>query len=263
MRFYLGSHHVNWLAKVDVALFISRRVLWQRKTLPEALGRWALDSGGFTELNLYGRWVTTEDEYVADVLRFEQEIGGLDWVAPQDWMCEPFVLSKTGGSIEVHQRFTVDNFLRLRDQLGELVIPVLQGWTKDDYQNCWGLYEHHGVDLADEPLVGLGTVCRRQNTEQAATIVESLQPLRLHGFGVKTSGLDTFGDLLASADSMAWSVHARHNRVRDDLDSLFDWPTVMPCGRVHPNEHTAKSCANCLEWALLWRTQLLQEEIAA
>src|SRR4051812_45221172 len=97
----------NWLEMPTlprVPLFISRRRLTDRKTLPQAVQPWALDSGGFTELNMYGHWETTEDDYVKDVLRFEDGIGRLEWVAPMDWMCEPFVLEKTGGSVPVHQQ---------------------------------------------------------------------------------------------------------------------------------------------------------------
>lgn len=238
MRFWLGTHRPNWLA-LEPDIFVSRRVLTGRKTFPVAAGSWALDSGGFTELNLFGHWRTTEDEYVRDVLRFEREIGGLEWVAPMDWMCEPFVVEKTGGSVAVHQRMTVENFLRLRDRLGELVIPVLQGWTQDDYHLCWALYEEAGVDLADEALVGVGSVCRRQDTNEAASIFRSLDGLRLHGFGVKVSGLRVYADSLTSADSLAWSFRARRDR------------PLAGC--------THKSCANCLRYARRWRQRV--EEI--
>lgn len=233
MKFWLGTHQPQWLA-FERDLFVSRRRLTGRKTYPVAAGQWALDSGGFTELNLYGHWQTTEDEYVRDVLLFEREIGNLAWVAPQDWMCEPFVIEKTGGSVAVHQQMTVENFLRLRDRLGELVIPVLQGWTRDDYQNCWGLYEEMGVDLAAEPLVGVGSICRRQNTETVEDIILSLSGLNLHGFGVKKAGIAAYGDLLTSADSLAWSYTAR----RAD---------PLPGCTKHIN------CANCIHYARLWR----------
>jgi hypothetical protein len=241
MRFYLGTHMVSqpwWDLGID--LFVSRRRLVARRSLPQATAPWVLDSGGFTELNLYGYWQTTEDEYVADIFRFEREIGNLAWVAPQDWMCEPFVLEKTRASVGVHQDLTVENFLRLRERLGPLVIPVLQGWTRDQYHNCWGLYEHHGVDLEDEPLVGIGSVCRRQNTIEAAEIIRSLTPLRLHGFGVKTTGLKSYGDSLVSSDSMAWSYSAR-----------WDQPL---------EGHTHKNCANCIDYAVMWLDRLAQRE---
>jgi hypothetical protein len=265
MRFWLGTHQPGWLSRAPY-LFVSRRRLFERVTLPEAAGPWALDSGGFTELALNGGWVTTEDEYVADVLRFQEEIGKLEWVAPMDWMCEPFVLSKTGGSVEVHQQMTVENFLRLRDRLGDLVIPVLQGWTQDQYHICWGMYEDAGVDLADEPLVGVGSVCRRQDTEEANRIFRSLGELRLHGFGVKVAGLEMFRDVLASSDSMAWSYEARRRGRRFDRQApLFEWPQVMLCGSVHPQQHRAKNCANCEAWALQWRDSVVKDrlEVAA
>ena len=51
MKFYLGTHQTGWLAKLDVPLFVSRRRLATLRKLPRAVGSWALDSGGFTELS--------------------------------------------------------------------------------------------------------------------------------------------------------------------------------------------------------------------
>lgn len=237
MIFYLGTHETSWLAKTDVPLFISRRRLFQRKTLPVARNSWALDSGGFTELSLYGGWRTTPHEYVRDVERFEREIGRLEWVAPQDWPCEPFMLEKTALTVEEHQLRTILNFERLRYALGGLVVPVLQGWTRDDYLRHWEMYERFYFTLELEPVVGLGSVCRRQDTAEAGRIVRSLAPLNLHYFGAKLTGLRSFGDALASADSLAWSYRARN-----------DHP--LP-GCTH------KSCANCLRYALRWRQRVL------
>ncbi len=64
MRFYLGTHHASWLGRTDVPLFVSRRRLAGIRRLPRALGPWALDSGGFTELSMFGRWRTTAAQYV-------------------------------------------------------------------------------------------------------------------------------------------------------------------------------------------------------
>lgn len=261
MKFWLGTHHPNWLT-VEPDLFVSRRRLTNYKVLPEAVGEWALDSGAFTELNDFGEWRTTEREYISDVRRFEREIGNIAWVAPMDWMCEPYILEKTGKDVQIHQILTVQNFRRLRDELGPLVIPVLQGWTRDDYLWCVGEYDHWGVDLWAEPLVGVGSVCRRQGTNEATHIFRSLANLKLHGFGVKTSGFEAYGHLLASADSMAWSAQARWKSGDNTQDSLFDWPRKMLCGRVHPTEHKAKTCANCLDWARKWRDSILELEAA-
>lgn len=246
--FYLGTHEPSWLRRSLVPLFVSRRRLARLKRLPRARGTWALDSGGFSELQLYGTWRTPAALYVEQVRRYVAEIGGMDWAAPQDWMCEPIVIAGgrvgpvifagTGLSVAEHQRRTVANLLELRRLAPELPwAPVLQGWARDDYRRCWAMYDAAGVDLEREPVVGVGSVCRRQHSDEALAIFESLRPLRLHGFGLKLAGLEKSAHLLASADSMAWSAAGRH---RPGL-----------CGRLH-----GASCANCYDWAMAWREQV-------
>jgi hypothetical protein len=241
VRFYLGTHHPAWLARLDVPLFVSHRRLRDRRSLPRARAGWALDSGGFTELAMHGGWRTTSAAYAAAVARYAHQIGLLEWAAPQDWMCEPAMLARTGLSVAEHQARTVGNFLELRALAPDLpFIPVLQGWTLDDYLRCLRRYEAAGVDLTAQPLVGLGSVCRRQATSAIAEITRVLAHLglRLHGFGVKVRGLDQLAGWLTSADSLAWSYYARRR------------PPLPGC-TGHRN------CANCPRWALAWRADVL------
>lgn len=243
MRFYLGTHHEGWLAHAGVPLFVSHRRLNTRKRMPVAAGPWALDSGGFTELSMHGHWRTGVTEYVEAVDRYQTEIGGLEWAAPQDWMCEPWIIEKTGLSVREHQERTVANYLDLQGR-GPF-IPVLQGWTLADYETCIDLYAQAGVDLAAEPLVGLGTVCRRQNTAEIAHVVNHLRSygLSLHGFGMKSRGVARCAHLLESADSMSWSARGR-NEWHHEKRRL--------CGGEHKG-----GCANCLPWALRWRERVV------
>jgi hypothetical protein len=241
VKFYLGTHMPHWLGMVDVPLFVSHRRLAERTTLPEAIGLWALDSGGFTELSMFGEWRTTEAAYLAAVRRYRDEIGRLDFAAPMDWMCEPWMIDKTGLSVPEHQRRTVSNYLRLRDAAPDLpIIPVLQGWTLADYRACMDLYDAAGVDLASLQRVGLGSVCRRNKIALVDDLVAELydQGIQIHGFGLKLAGLRLFGDELASADSMAWSFTARRD-------------APLP-------GHRHKNCANCLNYALAWRNRVLR-----
>jgi hypothetical protein len=241
--FYLGTHQPHWL-NLGVPLFVSDRRLRRYRRLPLAAAAWALDSGGFTELAHYGSWDTgpTPAEYVARVRRYGDEIGHLAWAAPQDWMCEPVILAKTGLTLAEHQARTVDNYLRLRDLAPDLpIIPVVQGWTPGDYLRCADRYARSGADLTASGLVGVGSVCRRQSTAQVGDILTTLHQAgitRLHGFGVKALGLARHGRLLASADSMAWSVQARRE------------PALPGC-------HGHHNCANCPRYALRWRDRVL------
>jgi hypothetical protein len=250
LTFYLGTHRPTWLitAPRDVALFISYRVLAGMKTLPSPEYRhYAVDSGAFTELSMNGTFVTTPREYVDALVRFDEEITDLAWAAPQDWMCEPFMLARTGLSIDEHQRRTVANFVELEQLWDEQgtgdcpIMPVLQGWTISDYVRCAALYETAGVRLAENyPVVGVGSVCRRQGTDEIGGIFRELarMDLPLHGFGVKTGGLKKYGRWLTTADSMAWSYQARRN------------PPLDGC-----TGH--KNCANCMTYALAWRDRVL------
>jgi hypothetical protein len=241
VRFYLGTHMPHWLRDSNVPLFVSHRRLKRYRTLPVAATRWALDSGGFTELSMYGEWRTEEEEYAEAVARYRDEIGQLDWAAPMDWMCEPWIVAKSGKSVEHHMALTVANYVVLRDVWPDLpFVPVLQGWVMDDYLRCIEMYEQVGVDLRDEPTVGLGSVCRRQATDEIGRIVERLSRggIRLHGFGVKGDGLARYGWMLNSADSMSWSARGR---------------------RIKPCPHSsAQSCANCRPHALEWRRRALR-----
>ncbi len=251
--FYLGTHRPTWLAhpriaQLGVPLFVSRttlagrpgRRITERRSLPRATTRWALDSGGFSELDRYGRWTITPREYVAEVRLCVDEIGSLDWAAPQDWMTEERIVAKTGLGVAEHQRRTVDNYLLLRDLAPDLpFVPVIQGQSIEDYQRCVDLYDHASVDLTRERLVGIGSVCRRQGSSVIAAIVATLSAygLSLHGFGVKTLGISRYAAYLASADSMAWSYDGRRTR--------------PGCTSTHASE------ANCMRFALDWYDRLL------
>ena len=76
--FYLGAHHPHWLWQAEFPLFVSHRQLTRRRTLRSALSPWALDSGGFTELSLHGRWVTPPGAYAEAVDRYATRPGKLD-----------------------------------------------------------------------------------------------------------------------------------------------------------------------------------------
>jgi hypothetical protein len=103
----LGVHRPAWLATAGVPLFVSHRMLAQRRTLPRASAPWALDSGGFSELSLFGEWRTGPGDYATAVSRYIEEVGNLRWAAQQDWMCEPSMLRRTGLTVADHQRRTV------------------------------------------------------------------------------------------------------------------------------------------------------------
>lgn len=252
--FYLGTHQPNWLWTYDVPLFVSYSRLTKRfvhgkssrREISQAKADWCLDSNGFTQLSIHGRWTFTAKQYVEGVKRIMGSVGRMKWASQQDWMCEDFVLRKTGKTLKQHQRFTVENFDLLMNLDPSIPwTPVLQGQREDDYRRHVEMFYEAGFDLRKYETVGLGSVCRRQHTQEAERIICNFfdMGLKLHGFGFKKLGLvNTFG-FLRSADSLAWSYGARKN------------PPLPGC--------THKSCANCPAWAMKWRTETLKRANAA
>lgn len=222
MRFYLGTHEPTWLNRARVPLFVSTVRLADRckRKLPRARVPWALDSGGFSVLSKFGRYPWTAAEYAALVRRYDDEIGLLDFASIQDWMCEADVINGnpakkivgTGLSVAEHQRRTVASWVELRAIAPDLPwIPVLQGFTHAEYLRCLDLYAAAGTDLTQLPTVGLGSICRREDTSEAEAIIRDLagRGLRIHAFGLKLGGLELCADVLESADSLAWSYGER------------------------------------------------------
>lgn len=239
MKFYVGLHHPNWLEQTDAPACVSVLTLMKRKKLPNAKGEVLLDSGAFTQISQHGEFILPAKEYANLAARCVEEMN-VTRAAIQDWMCEPFVLAKTGLTVAEHQKRTIESLCELRYHAPDVDwMPVLQGYYLDDYLAHFELYEEYEFDLHTEPVVGVGSICRRQGTRAAKDILSTLaaKGLRLHGFGLKETALKSVSSILHSADSMAWSFRARKEQFK------------LP-GCVH------KTCANCLKWALKWTERI-------
>ncbi|MCO1581209.1 hypothetical protein M8C13_36215 [Crossiella sp. SN42] len=286
--FYFGVHQPNWLWHPDnqgLVMFPSYSTLHRRKTpFPRATVPYAVDSGGFSELQKHGRWTISPQTYVAFLRRLWEELGPFRWAAQQDWMCEqqireggwyqngvrllslqhrnprsraPVYFAGTGLSVAEHQDRSDRNYHQLRELAPELpILYVLQGQHVDDYLRHRDLAAARGTDLSTHPVVGVGSVCRRQATGEAEQILARLHTeglTRLHGFGFKIDGILRSGRYLASADSQSGSLTGRW------------WKgTGTACGTVHPSHRgrpPAKSCANCTTF-LFGRHRRIQRRIA-
>jgi hypothetical protein len=244
--FCLGTHQPAHLERSPVRMFLSYHFLAGRRRLPRARAPWRQDSRGFTCITTMGKHEHSPEEYASLTRRNLEEVGQLEAASIQDWMCEEVALRRTGLSVREHQRRTVQSLLDLREIAPDLPwMPVLQGWTRAQYLRHLYMYAKRGVDLLTFPLVGVGSVCRRQSGASGAEIVRSiaawLPGVRLHLFGFKITGLRAVAHLpeVRSADSLAWSFAARRDSRLPEC-----------AGTKH------KNCANCLTYALRWREQI-------
>lgn len=177
-----------------------------RRRSPFTAQQWILDSGAFTRITK-GQGHLPIARYIEIIERFRQ-CGELQAVVSQDYMCEPIALEATRLSVKAHQAMSTERFLSLKDSSPAPVMPVVQGFTVDEYQ-------YHAAQLSpyieQAAWVGVGSVCKRQGSPASlAAILEAILQVRpdwrLHGFGIKMTALQDARccRLLHSIDSMAW-----------------------------------------------------------
>jgi hypothetical protein len=234
IRFFVGLHQPSDAVHFDRACISVNRVRGRKK--PVQCGEVLVDSGSFKELELFGAYRHSVDEYADELYRLHTTgVVRIIAAVAQDYMCEAFMLERTGLTILDHQRLTIERYDALvtalcnrfrvnhPDQLPFPVMPVLQGYAPADYARHVAMY---GDRLTQGMWVGVGSVCKRNGAPERIVEVlweiHRLRPdLRLHGFGVKRTALLHAGvrDMLATADSMAWS-HAER-RMKTGLQN--DW----------------------------------------
>lgn len=236
VEFFVGLHQPSDAHRFVAACISINRLRSRKKPLGNV--RVLVDSGAFTELNLYGRYRHDVVEYASELHRlWTQGVVNIVAAVAQDFMCEDFMLARTEATnvaigtgygpvpklalVAIHQRWTIERYDALVAALDRLfegacpfpILPVLQGYSPADYArhlNAYGDQLKHGM------WVGVGSICKRNGDPSAIVAVLSaiklVRPdLCLHGFGVKTTSLlnSIVRRLLATADSMGWSFAAR------------------------------------------------------
>lgn len=220
MRFYVGLHQPSDAHHFTHCCLSVNRL--RRRAHPLGSCRVLLDSGAFTEIATHGRYRHSVTQYAADIRRLAPLLA-LESAVAQDYMCEPCIVQRTGLSVAEHQQLTIARYVALREVLGDTpyLMPVLQGYHPQEYVRH---LRDYGRLVPEGAWVGVGSVCKRNSTPEAVVaVLEAIAAqrpdLQLHGFGVKITALLHPGvrALLHSADSMAWSYHARmHGRNGND-----------------------------------------------
>lgn len=209
--FYVGLHQPADAGNFERACISINRLRGRRK--PVECNDVLVDSGAFTELAKYGRYRYGVEEYASQLRRIHNAVAITAAVA-QDYMCEPFMLAKTGLDVPTHQWLTIQRYDALKaERLPFPIMPVLQGYDPQDYVRH---LKDYGDRLTFGMWVGVGSVCKRQGDPEkiveVLAAIKAVRPdLRLHGFGVKLTALMHPGvrEYLHTADSMAWSYSAR------------------------------------------------------
>jgi hypothetical protein len=214
MRFFVGLHQPSDANHFD-ASFVSVNRLRNRKSSFK-VGDWIMDSGAFTTIAKHGGYPLPVEAYAAEIKAIcnRQKHGNMLAAVAQDFMCEAWMLEKTGLTVAGHQRLTIERYDALiACNPPVYIMPVLQGYTPDSYVSH---VRQYGARLARGAWVGVGSICKRNSHPSAIwrvlIAIKTERPdLQLHGFGLKQTALQSWliRDMLYTADSMAWSYAAR------------------------------------------------------
>jgi hypothetical protein len=168
----------------------------------------AIDSGGFTAAQRWGRYPWTVEQY-ADFIREEVRSVPLDFCASMDYACERGVDRSALTTNRERIEATVHNELACREAAPSLPwLPVLQGNTFEE--RTYGLELRYELDLLPRDYAGIGSICGRSPRE-AGRVVQFYQRrlpgIVYHGFGMHVQALDddrVFWSM-RSWDSYAWN----------------------------------------------------------
>lgn len=252
MKFYVGISSLTHIKDVPKYFMFSTNRLLKRKSKINNLNKeWILDSGGYTQLLLNGKYTFTIDDYIKIITLQEP-----DYYVSMDWMCEPWMMEKTGKNIKHHLRKTIENHTKIKEIYdgNSKLMGVIQGYRKEDYLKCIDDLKAYGLI---ERYMGIGTLCRRQATEEAMEIISLIKSnlpswVKLHGFGIKTLAFKKKQvlDMLYSADSHSWSFEGRRlcrRIVNEDGDCECDGEKCFS---------KAKNCANCGRYMKHWTLKI-------
>lgn len=180
---------------------------WRRGKFKTFFGlRW-LDCGGFTMLNQFDDYPFSVVNYANLVVRLQPH-----YYATMDYPCEPEI-SRALGLLSNRERIgaTVRNAVALAEYEKELpgqMVPVIQGYTVDEYLECLRLHVQAGT-VRD--YMAVGSMCRRISDSELGNLIPAIYYAaqeagctKLHYFGLKlSSSVQLYADMIWSRDSAA------------------------------------------------------------
>lgn len=224
----------NWLPN-NINIMYSAAGFWdnRQKTwrvrnhwLPRAGLKW-LDCGGFTLLNRYSEYPFSIGNYMNFVARMKPH-----WYATMDYPCEPEISRAVG--LETNEERIIatvanaEKMLAMEEMIfGSVAVPVIQGYTLDEYLYCIDLHNEAGTI---RPYMAVGSMCRRLTNKQIKKLIPAIYDransygcTELHYFGLKLSpGLIPVSEYIWSRDSAA--IYDAYDKEIRDQRGGRRWP---------------------------------------
>ena len=193
---------------------------WQGLT-PE---RVFIDSGGYSFFRKWGDYPFSLEKYF-EFIDIITELYPVELVAIRDYPCEPTINRKDISTNKERIQKTVSNAVECIESKEDYPwIPVIQGYTLDEYLYCINLYEEVGISLA---YSAIGSICSRKgNIHTIRRIISEIAQRtkgKIHAFGLSLVYLQDpiIFNTLYSSDSAAWNYYvSNHN---EKQQAVYDY----------------------------------------
>lgn len=168
----------------------------------------AIDSGGFTAAQKWGKYPWTPQQYT-DFIRETARDVTLDFCAVMDYACEREVNRITYHTNRQRIKATIRNETALKALAPDLPwLPVLQGNTIEERSIDINLRAKIG--LLPTTFAGIGSICGRTPSQAQQAIrfyTQHLPGVKFHPFGIHIQALDADDVywLIKSWDTYSWN----------------------------------------------------------
>jgi len=181
----------------------------------DGIERLFIDSGGFSAFTRFAEYPYTVEEYITFIHQQIDRGLPVERVAIMDYPCEVSANRERYRTNTDRIDATIRNARRCIDGDRSMPwVPVIQGYTLDEYKDCWDKYQDIGIT---SDLWALGSVCARKKTggiRRIITAVKEYTDANLHTFGMTLNALrnpQVFFSVYSS-DSRAWSFRNYHKK---------------------------------------------------
>jgi len=226
IQFFYGTTW-HWPIPYLPRVMISASFLRDRKSKVKIDKPWMMDSGVGGMFKVGTRPRITLEEYVKII---DLQNPPIAWT--YDYPCEPTIRTRYGYTPTEAQDKTNQNTIILKEKFGlNNVMSVVQGWSINDYLQNIDKIKEQGL-LTER--IGIGSICRRGQTKEIDRIIKAVHNnvprwVKLHGFGVKTSVLNTEARFcLSTVDSSAWGIQNRHYTWTSNNTKGMTWHDKVP-----------------------------------
>lgn len=204
---------------------------WRWGRWPKGCGLRFLDCGGFLAMNRWGDYPFNVPAFMCLVAKLAPD----RW-ATMDYPCEPQIAR--GSRLQTNEErinatvALAAECLTWADHVPGQAVPVIQGYTLDEYRLCLDLHAEAGTI---REYMAVGSMCRRMDAGELHELIpgiyehaRALGVERLHFFGLK---------LDPALDDLRGCIYSRDSAVA--LDDYGSW-VMRLSGRRYPRGQAEK-----------------------